>query len=102
MPSKASGRRRSGHTKQFGKDWKRLARSGRYPMRELEAVMRLLIENLGPLPPEYLDHPLRGAWSDFRDCHVRGDWVLIYRINETADGEEVIFVRTGTHAELFE
>ncbi len=47
MASRASGPRRSGHTKQFGKDWKRLARSGRYPMEELRDVMRLLIDLLG-------------------------------------------------------
>ena len=102
MASRAGVPRRSGHAKQFAKDWRRLARSGRYPMQELQTVMQLLIENRAPLPPEYLDHPLKGEWRDFRDCHVRGDWVLIYRINETPDGEEVIFVRTGTHAELFE
>ena len=102
MASRTGVRRRSGHAKQFAKDWKRLARSGRYPMQELEDVMQLLIENRAPLAPEFLDHPLKGDWRDHRDCHVRGDWVLIYRLNETPQGEEVIFVRTGTHAEIFE
>lgn len=102
MASKASAPRRSGATKQFGKDYKRLERSGRYPMQELKDVMQLLIQSKGPLPPQYLDHPLKGEWKDFRDCHVQGDWVLIYRINETPEGEEIIFVRTGTHSELFE
>jgi mRNA interferase YafQ len=71
-------------------------------MQELEQVMQLLIEARGALPPQYADHPLKGDWEDCRDCHVRGDWLLIYRIVETKDGEEIIFVRTGTHAELFE
>jgi mRNA interferase YafQ len=103
MASKAKApRRRSGVTKQFVKDWRRLERSGRYPMQELKDVMQLLVENPGPLAPEYLDHPLKGEWKDFRDCHIRGDWLLIYRINATSEGEEVIFVRTGTHSELFE
>jgi mRNA interferase YafQ len=102
MGSKASAPRKSGHTKQFVKDWRRLQRSGRHPMQELEAVMRLLIENRSPLPPEYVDHPLKGEWSECRDCHVRGDWVLIYRINPAAEGEEIVFVRTGTHSELFD
>jgi mRNA interferase YafQ len=70
-------------------------------MQELKDVMQHLIENHGPLPPRCHDHPLRGDWVDHRDCHVRGDWVLIYRINETPRGEEIVFVRTGTHAELF-
>ena len=102
MNSKANAPRKSGLAKRFAKDWKRLERSGRYPLQELKAVMQLLIENSGPLPPKYLDHPLKGDWIDFRDCHIRGDWILIYRINETPYGEEVIFVRTGTHAELFD
>jgi mRNA interferase YafQ len=102
MSSKANAPRKSALAKRFVKDWRRLERSGRYPMRELRQVMQLIIENHGPLPPEYLDHPLRGEWKDFRDCHVRGDWVLIYRICATDAGEEVVFVRTGTHAELFE
>ena len=76
MASRTGVRRRSGRAKQFAKDRKRLARSGRYPMQELEDVMQLLIENRAPLPPQFLDHPLKGEWRDHRDCHVRGDWVL--------------------------
>jgi mRNA interferase YafQ len=103
MISKGSAPRpkRSGHTRKFRQDGKRLQRSGRYPMEELKAVMRLLIENAGPLPPEYVDHSLQGDWRDYRDCHIRGDWLLIYRINKATDGEEIVFVRTGTHSELF-
>lgn len=102
MTSKANAPRRSGRTKQFVKDWRRLERSGRYRMEELKRVIELLVENAGPLPAEYRDHPLRGEWRDHRDCHVAGDWVLIYHINSTPEGEEIIFVRTGTHADLFE
>lgn len=102
MNSKASAPRRSGRTKQFVKDWKRLARSGRYPIQAPKDVMRLLIDNRGPLPPGFFDHPLKGEWIDHRDCHIRGDWVLVYRIDVTPQGEEIVFVRTGTHAALFE
>lgn len=102
MGSQRSRPRRSGATKQFAKDWKRLARGGRYPMDELQNVMQLLIDNRAPLAPEFKDHPLKGDWTGCRDCHVRGDWVLIYCVNDTPADEEVIFIRTGTHAELFE
>ena len=73
MSSKANAPRRNGLAKRFAKDWKRLERSGRYPMQELKDVMQLLIENRRPLPPQYHDHPLRGDWIDHRDCHIRGD-----------------------------
>lgn len=90
--------RAADHTKQFAKDWERLSRSGRYDMRQLKEAMLLLIANDGPLGPEWLDHPLKGAWADHRECHIGGDFLLIY---QTA-GNRIVFVRTGTHAELFE
>ncbi|MFZ5472949.1 MAG: type II toxin-antitoxin system YafQ family toxin, partial [Pseudomonadota bacterium] len=46
----------------------------------------------------WLDHPLKGDWADHRECHIGGDFLLIYRL----DGNAVIFVRTGTHSDLFE
>ena len=86
------------YTKAFRKDWQRLSHSGRYDMHRLKAVMLLLLANDGPLPPEYLDHPLSGHWADFRECHVGGDFLLIYQI---LAADTVIFARAGTHSELF-
>lgn len=57
---RANPPRSSDRTKQFCKDWERLARSGRYDMHRLKYAMLLLIANYGPLPPEYLDHGLAG------------------------------------------
>ena len=39
-----------------------------------------------------------GHWADHRECHIGGDFLLIYRL----DGHTLIFVRAGTHSELFE
>jgi mRNA interferase YafQ len=88
---------RSDRTKEFKKDWTRLSHSGRYDMKALKDAMKLLIDNDGPLPAEYKDHGLTGEWEDHRDCHIGGDFLLIYRIEE----DKVIFVRAGTHSELF-
>jgi len=88
----------SDYTKTFRKDWERLSRSGRFNMRQLKAVMIHLIANDGPLGPEWLDHPLQGDWADHRECHIGGDFLLIYQI----EGGCIVFVRAGTHAELFE
>jgi len=89
--------RSSSRTGEFKRDWEKLAASGRYDMPRLKTVMMHLIANDGPLPGAYGDHPLSGVWSDYRDCHISGDWLLIYRISDT----EVVFARTGTHSELF-
>ena len=90
--------RRSDYTKTFAKDWERMSRSGRYDMHLLKEVMGLLIANDAPLPPEWLDHELNGSWSDHRECHVGGDFLLIYQ----CDTKMVVFTRTGTHVDLFE
>jgi mRNA interferase YafQ len=90
--------RRSDHTKAFAKDWERLSRSGRYDMTTLKEVMLALINNEGPLGPEWFDHLLKGQWADHRECHIDGDFLMIYQI----DDDCVLFVRTGTHADLFE
>ncbi len=99
---RASPPRVSDHTKAFARDWDSLSRSGRFDMNRLKEAMLLLIANDGPLGPEWLDHPLRGEWADHRECHVGGDFLLIYRLFGKAPAEQIIFVRAGTHAALFE
>jgi mRNA interferase YafQ len=68
-------------------------------MRQLKEAMMSLIANDGPLPPEWRDHALTGDWADHRECHVGGDFLLIYRLS---GGAAVVFVRAGTHADLFD
>jgi mRNA interferase YafQ len=93
--------RRSDYTRQFLKDWERLSRSGRYDMKRLKQVMLLLVANDEPLGPEWSDHPLKGDWAGHRECHVGGDFLLAYKIDGDGKTGQVIFVRAGTHAELF-
>ncbi len=90
--------RAAAYTESFVKDWDKLSRTGRYDMRQLKEAMMLLIANDAPLGPEWLDHPLKGSWADHRECHIGGDFLLIYQI----EGNSINFVRAGTHAELFE
>ncbi len=81
----------------FLKDWQRLSHSGRYDMKRLKEAMMLLMANDAPLGPEWLDHALRGDRADHRECHIGGDFLLIYQV----EGDHINFVRAGTHAGLF-
>ena len=99
---RAAPPRRSDYTKRFLKDWEDLTRSGRYNMGRLKDVMMLLIANDGPLPSEWRDHALTGDWADHRECHVGGDFLLIYLLTGSGPKAGVLFVRAGTHATLFE
>ena len=86
-------------TSRFNKDYKRVQRSplGKSLQAELQAVLELLLED-APLPANNHDHPLRGEWKGFRDCHVRPDLVQIYRKYEPSILE---LSRLGSHSELF-
>jgi mRNA interferase YafQ len=78
----------------FQRDLKRIERSGWKTGRLLDVLEYL--EEGKPLPARYEDHPLKGEWAGYRDCHIQGNkWVLIYKIS----GDEVLLVATGSHSD---
>ena len=102
-PSKrAALPRAADYTKAFLKDWERLSRSGRFDMNRLKGVMLQLVPNETPLGPEWRDHQLSGNYAGHRECHIGGDFLLAYKLDDSGKNGLVVFVRAGTHAELFE
>jgi mRNA interferase YafQ len=71
-------------------------------MNRLKEAMLLLIANEAPLGPEWRDHSLVGDWDGHRECHIGGDFLLVYKLDDGAKPGLVVFVRAGTHADLFE
>jgi mRNA interferase YafQ len=84
------------YTTQFKKDYKRVRKQGK-DLSVLEKVIRTLCRGEKPAP-RHKDHRLSGCWNRHRKCHIRSDWLLIYRLEEGA----LYFERTGSHSELFE
>ena len=85
------------YSAQFKKDFK-LAKKRGFPLQELkEVIVRLAEEKT--LDEKFCDYPLKGKYNSFRECHIRPDWLLIYKIN----GEDLVLIaqRTGTHSDLF-
>ena len=82
-------------TTQFKKDIKR-ARKRRKNFGKLKTVIEKLAEGK-PLEARHRDHALVGNYSGARDCHIEPDWLLIYEATE----DELVLIRTGTHADLF-
>jgi mRNA interferase YafQ len=65
--------------------------------RLLLATVALLADDQ-PLSESLRDHPLSGAWSNYRECHLKPDLLLIYR---KADADTLRLARLGSHSELF-
>ena len=91
--------RTSAYSSFFKKSWENLSRSARYDMNDLKEVMLLLIANDAPLDPIWKDHQLHGKYEGLRECHVGGDFLLIYKLDAAKD--HIVFFDAGTHSELF-
>lgn len=81
--------------KKFKKDMKRLRKRG-YPEQKLKDLVDVICQD-GEAPAKCRPHLLTGNWAQRSECHIEFDWLLIYKVEET----QVIFYRTGTHADLF-
>lgn len=64
---------------------------------ELLKVLRML-ESGQEIPKEYNPHMLKGDYEGCMECHIQGDFLLIW-IDIEAD--EIILVRLGSHSELY-
>lgn len=69
------------------------------PIDELDDVIRKLARSES-LPERYRDHLLTGNWRGHRECHIRPNWLLIYKISHRL--LILTLVRTGTHADLLD
>ena len=86
-------------TGQFKRDYKLAVKRGCDP-QELALVITLLASQQ-PLPEKYRDHALENSrsYKNVRECHIKPDWLLIYKVY--ADRLVLELIRTGTHSDLF-
>ena len=86
-------------TSRFKKDLKRTLKGRKGP--DIQSVLKEVILPAllagEPLDEKYRDHALVGDWIPARECHVFPDTLLVYRI----EGDCLVLVRIGSHAELF-
>ena len=84
------------YTRQFGRDIKRARMRGKN-LDKFKMIARALIEGK-KLDPLHRGHQLIGDYAGRRECHIEADWLLIYKLEE----DQIVFERTGSHADLFE
>ena len=83
-------------TSQYRKDLKRY----RNNPAKLEALAEILmmLQNEQPIPARYNPHMLKGDYKGCMECHVQGDFLLVWLDEERGIIE---LVRLGSHSELF-
>ena len=82
---------------QFKRDYKKIINDSS-KKKNLLTVLEFLI-NWNKLPEKYKDHELKWKYSWYRECHIRPDLLLIYKIY---NNELILSLfRVWTHSELF-
>ena len=82
-------------TTSFKKDYKKLSSKDKVLVKETIKIL----SNGNNLPKSYKDHKLIGDYLNCRECHIKPDLLLIYRIeHETL---ELALIRIGSHSRLF-
>ncbi|MGL1930243.1 MAG: type II toxin-antitoxin system YafQ family toxin [Desulfotalea sp.] len=84
------------YSSRFKKDFKKVTRLSISEIVEVGNVISM-IQRGDSLTVHYKDHPLTGNWDNFRDCHIKPDLVLIYRVEENT----LQLARIGSHSDLF-
>lgn len=83
--------------KSFKKDLKRFANQPRKLYELYDFVDKYLRTGM-PIPAKYHVHELIGNYKGHIECHIEGDFLLIW-IDENS--EVIKLVRLGSHSELF-
>ncbi|WP_414017311.1 type II toxin-antitoxin system YafQ family toxin [Aliarcobacter butzleri] len=82
-------------TTSFKKDYKKLSQKNKNILKEV--IIKLVNNEI--LEEKYKDHKLIGDYLGCRECHVKPDLLLIYRIDNQV--LELALVRIGNHPDLF-
>lgn len=57
------------------------------------------LQNEEPIPNEFRPHKLTGNYNGYMECHIEGDFLLIWF---DPDSGYIDLVRLGSHSELFD
>ena len=79
----------------FLKEYRKIKLTDKLYLKYLIFISILLKDEI--LPPEAKDHPLRGEYLDYREFHISGDLLIVYRVK---DGT-LQLIRIGSHSEIF-
>ena len=82
-------------TTRFKKDYKKLSPANKNILKDV--VKKLSLGET--LEEKHKDHKLVGNYLGCRECHLKPDMLLIYRVDQKI--LELALVRVASHSELF-
>ena len=79
----------------YKRSFKKIKLSDDEELSYIDVLYKLL--NDEALEEKYKDHQLKGNFDGCRECHIKPDLLLIYKIKE----EVIELIDIGSHSELF-
>jgi mRNA interferase YafQ len=88
------------YVKKFKKSFAKLVKGGLKKSIQKQIIETIdLLASGAKLPSSYRGHRLHGELSEYCECHVQGDLLLVYQIK---DKELILLmVNIGSHNDLF-
>ena len=83
--------------KNYKKSLDRVLKSGKISLVEIDIVIDILASGK-KLPIRYKDHALKGDFFGYRECHIRGDVLLLYTIHKKE--LVLVLIDIGSHSQL--
>jgi len=81
----------------FKKDYKKYINNDS-DKQQLKNVLEILI-SWNQLPEQFKDHFLKWRYLWYKECHIKPDLLLIYKLNNNE--LELLLFRLWSHSELF-
>ena len=85
------------YSKRFDQNLKLCEKRGLNMQLIFEAIQLLAVN--GSLPAKYRPHKLSGDMDGIWECHIQPDWLMTWEQIDTQ--LTLLFLRTGTHSDLF-
>jgi len=82
----------------FKKSVIRQDKSGELPNKKVREVIKIIATG-NKLSAKYKDHKLTGYFEGYRECHIKHNLLLIYKIDESEN--LLVLINIGTHSQLF-
>ena len=88
-------------SRRFKRSLEKLKRSGKFSAAATDdyKCVTELLKSGERLPPIYRDHALVGDYAGYRECHIKGDLLLVYKQRD--DVLVLLLIDIGGHSQLF-
>jgi len=85
--------------KAFKKDITRDKKSGLYDAEYFELLKKIIadLQDEKEIDEKFKRHPLKGTMKGFESIHLKGDWLLIFKV----DDEFLNLIMLGKHTQVY-